>query len=311
MKLPLKSKEVNDSGFSHIPRNEGTRLINKDGTSNVRKEGLSFLERFSMFHLLTTMNWIPFFLYLFLGFVLLNVFFGSVYLIIGIEGIGGIDNLEVSSIFLKAFYFSTQALTTVGFGQLHPTTDWISIVAAIESFVGLLAFAMATGLLYGRFSRPKAKLIFSKNVLYSPFREGNALMLRLANPKESQIIDVKADVFFTYLDSSEGEKTRKFFTLPLEISKINMLATSWTLVHPLDKDSSIVDFTIEDYKKSDAEILIQIQGFDVTYNQMVNTRTSYKFSEFVWGAKFKRILGSSHAGVPTINLGELSSYDKV
>lgn len=310
MKLPLKSKEINDSGFSHIPRNQGARLINKDGTSNIRKEGLSFMERFSMFHFLTTLKWIPFFLYLFLGFVLLNVFFASVYLVIGIDGIGGIDNLEVSSTFLKAFYFSTQALTTVGFGQLHPTTDWISIIAAFESFIGLLAFAMATGLLYGRFSRPKAKLIFSENVLYAPFKDGNALMLRLANPKESQIIDVKADVFFTYLDFSEGEKKRKFLTLPLEISKINMLATSWTLVHPLDDDSSIASFTLDDYKKSDAEVLIQIQGFDVTYNQMVNTRTSYKWDEIIWDAKFKGILGSSD-GVPTIDLGELSTYEMV
>ena len=311
MKLLLKSKEINDSGFSHIPGSQGTRLINKNGTSNVRKEGLSFMERFSMFHFLTTMKWVPFFLCLFLGFVLLNVFFSSLYLFIGCEGIGGLDKLAISSNFIKAYYFSAQTLTTVGYGQLYPKTIGISSVAAIESFTGLLAFAMATGLLYGRFSRPKAKLIFSKNVLFAPFKGGNALMLRLANPKESQIIDVTADVFFTYIDFSEGQKQRKYLTLPLEISKINMLATSWTLVHPLDDDSSIANFTLDDYKESDAEILIQIQGFDVTYNQMVNTRTSYKADEIIWKAKFKRILGSSNVGVPTIDLGELSTYYKL
>ncbi len=305
------SKEVNDSGFSHIPRAQGARLINKDGSSNVTKEGLSFIQRFSMFHFLISMKWIPFVFTLFIGFVILNVVFAIIYLIVGIDGIGGVENLEVISDFMKAFYFSTQALTTVGFGQLHPITDFISIVAAVESFIGLLAFAMATGLLYGRFSRPKAKLIFSDNVLYAPFKEGNALMLRLANSKESQIIDVTADVFFTYIDTKGDEPQRRYFNLPLEISKINILATSWTLVHPLDEDSPIAHFTKDDYEKSDAEILIQIQGFDVTYNQMVNTRTSFKANEMVWNAKFKRIFGSASNGEPMINLGELSTYEKV
>jgi inward rectifier potassium channel len=305
------AKEVNDSGFSHIPRAQGARLINKDGSSNVNKEGLSFIQRFSMFHFLISMGWISFVLTLFAGFILLNVVFAGVYLLVGIEGIGGVENLAVVSDFMKAFYFSTQALTTVGFGQLHPITDAISIIAAVESFIGLLAFAMATGLLYGRFSKPKAKLIFSDHLLYAPFKEGNALMLRLANSKESQIIDVTADVFFTYIDTIGEEPQRKYFNLPLEISKINILATSWTLVHPLDADSPIAHFTQEDYQKSDAEVLIQIQGFDVTYNQMVNTRTSYKASEMVWGAKFKRIFGSAINGEPTINLGELSTYEKL
>lgn len=304
------SKEVNDSGFSHIPRAKGARLINKDGSSNVNKLGLSFLQRFSLFHFFISIQWIPFFLTLFLGFVLLNIFFACVYIVIGIDGIGGAEFLYDVSDFMKAFYFSTQALTTVGFGQLHPITDAVSIIAAIESFIGLLAFAMATGLLYGRFSKPKAKLIFSDNVLYAPFNDGNALMLRLANSKESQIIDVVADVFFTYIENENGESKRKYFNLPLEISKINIMATSWTLVHPLDDKSPIAHFKQEDYKTKDAEILIQIQGFDVTYNQMVNTRTSYKAEEMVWDAKFKRILSSDARG-STINLGELSTYEEI
>lgn len=305
------SKEVNDSGFSHIPRAKGARLINKDGSSNVNKLGLSFLQRFSLFHFFISIQWIPFFLTLFLGFVLLNIFFACVYIVIGIDGIGGAEFLYDVSDFMKAFYFSTQALTTVGFGQLHPITDAVSIIAAIESFIGLLAFAMATGLLYGRFSKPKAKLIFSDNVLYAPFNDGNALMLRLANSKESQIIDVVADVFFTYIENENGESKRKYFNLPLEISKINILATSWTLVHPLDKDSPIAHFIKEDYLNKEAEILIQLQGFDVTYNQMVNTRTSYKAEELIWGAKFKRIFNSDINGVPTIDLNELSTFEKV
>lgn len=305
------SKEVKDSGFSHIPRQEGARLINKDGSSNVRKEGLSFLERFSLFHSLTYMNWSLFFLCLLICFILINIIFATVYLLVGINGIGGVEVLTFKSDFLKCFYFSTQSLTTVGYGQLYPRTPLVSFIAAIESFIGLLAFAMATGLLYGRFSKPKAKLIFSENLLFAPYKGGEGLMIRLANPKDSQIIDVRADVFFTYLDFTEEEGKRKFFNLPLEISRINMLATSWTIVHPLDADSPFSNFSQKKLKESDAEVFIQIQGFDVTYNQSVNTRTSYKVDEFVRNAKFKKILINDKRGAPVIQLGDLSTYKKI
>ncbi len=307
----MNSGELNDSGFSHIPRKQGERLINKNGTSNVKKEGLSFVERFSMYHALTSMNWRVFFLCLFLCFIAINIIFAFIYLLIGIKGIGGIEMLTFKSSFLKSFYFSTQSLTTVGYGQLYPKTPLVSFVAAVESFVGLLSFAMATGLLYGRFSKPTAKLIFSDNLLFAPFKEGEALMIRLANPKDSQIIDVTADVIFTYLDFNEGQATRKFFNLPLEIDRINMLATSWTLVHPINEESPLFELSKNTLIKSDPEVFIQIQGFDVTYNQSVNTRTSFKVDEFVWNAKFKKILKNDNKGAPVIDLGELSSYNKL
>ena len=157
----------------------------------------------------------------------------------------------------------------------------------------------------------QAKLIFSDNLLFAPFKEGEALMIRLANPKDSQIIDVTADVIFTYLDFNEGQATRKFFNLPLEIARINMLATSWTLVHPINEESPLFELSKNTLIKSDPEVFIQIQGFDVTYNQSVNTRTSFKVDEFVWNAKFKKILKNDNKGAPVIDLGELSSYNKL
>jgi len=304
-----RNQELNDSGFSNNPTNEGVRLLNTDGSSNVKKEGIGFLSKFSLFHTLINMNWGVFFTLLFLGFFLTNVVFAAIYTGLGVEGINGIEELGIESDYLKAFFFSTQTITTVGYGQLSPGTSSISAIAAIESFMGLLGFAIATGLLYGKFSRPKAKLMFSDNALISPYKEGKGLMIRLANKKASQIIEVKADMFLAYIEESEQGITRKFYSLPLEIGKINMLATSWTLVHPFDDDSPIQDITPEELEKIQAEIIIQVQGFDVTYNQQVNTRRSYKPDEFVWNAKFVRILGHNGKGNATVELGRLSEYN--
>ncbi len=304
-----KSEERRDVGFGSDPTTEGARLLNKDGTSNVQKDGISFLKRFSLFHTLINMNWVLFFGYLFLGFTIINVVFAFVYVVLGVDGINGTSDLGVESDFLKAFLFSTQTLTTVGYGQLNPGSTAIGLVSAVESFVGLLGFAMATGLLYGKFSKPRARLIFSDNALVAPYNDTLGIMVRLANAKSSQIIDVKADMFFAYKDKDTNGETRKFYTLPLELNRINMLATSWTLVHPLDENSPLDGMTEQDLIEADAELLIQIQGFDVTYNQQVNTRTSYKAQEFIWNAKFVRILGNTPTGKAAIDLGRLSEFD--
>ena len=304
-----KNIEVKDSGFGTDVKNEGARLLNRDGSSNVRKEGLGFFQRFSLFHTLINMNWLTFFGCLFLGFLAANLVFATAYWIIGVDGINGSEEMGSSHDFWKAFFFSTQTITTVGYGALSPANSAISIVAAMESFIGLLGFAIATGLLYGKFSRARARLIFSENALVSPYNEIKGIMVRLANSKASQIINVEASMIFAYREEDKAGTVRKFYALPLELSRINTLATSWTLVHPLDEESPLKDLTPDDMLKSDAELIIQIDGFDVTYNQPVNTRRSYKAEDFVWNAKFIRILGNDSSGTSTVRLDKLSDYE--
>jgi inward rectifier potassium channel len=230
----------------------------------------------------------------------------------------GIDNLVDSSIieidnhFTRAFFFSTQTLTTLGYGQMSPTGLGANIIASLEAFIGLLMFALLTGLLYGRFSKPKAKLIFSKNALVAPYKETEkGLMFRLANAKRSTITNVAARVVMSYVVTHNKDKVRKYFNLPLELDKISLLTTSWTIVHPLNDESPIVQLKKEDLEMSDVELIIQIEGFDETYNQQVSTRTSYVFSEIIFNAKFKRILHHDENGLPYINLGELSAFEEV
>lgn len=257
------------------------------------------------------MSWLHFFIVMFLGYILINLLFASVYFAAGIEGLSGDHTNSVTAQFLDAFYFSTQTLTTVGYGYYSPISEFHSLLASFESFIGLMSFAMATGLLYGKFSKPKAGIVFSKNALISPYKPGvNALMIRLANAKDNQIINLSASMMVSWIDPQSSGKSRKYYFLNLEMSTINMLATSWNVVHPINEDSPLFNLDFGDLSSRETEVILQLQGYDETYSQEVHTRTSYKCDEMVWGAKFDAIL--SHEGAyAVLNMADLSSYKQV
>jgi inward rectifier potassium channel len=302
---------VADSGFSNRAENEGSRLLNKDGSFNVKKYGLTFLERFSVFHWLIKMSWLHFFVIMFIGYLLINLFFASLYFLAGIDGLTGVHGTSISSQFLDAFYFSSQTLTTVGYGYLSPNSEFHSLLASFESFIGLMSFAMATGLLYGKFSKPKAGIIYSEKAMISPYREGeNGLMIRLANAKGNQIINLSAKMMISWVDPATKGMSRKYYLLKLEIASINMLATSWNIVHPINEESPLFEMDLRTLEEREAEVILQLQGYDETYSQEVHSRTSYKTEEIVWGGRFDPIL-SHENGQATLNMAKLSSYQKV
>lgn len=313
----MKQKEekrkisIQDTGFSSRAENEGTRLLNKDGSFNVKKKGLYFMERFSVFHWLIKMSWLHFFVVMFLGYILINLLFASIYFAAGIEGLSGDHTTDITTQFLDAFYFSSQTLTTVGYGYHHPVSEFHSLLASFESFIGLMSFAMATGLLYGKFSKPRAGIVFSKKALISPYKESeNGLMIRLANAKGNQIINLSAKMMVSWVDPRSKGLARKYYLLKLEINTIDMLATSWNVVHPINEDSPLFNLNFKELDEREAEIIIQLQGYDESYSQEVYTRTSYKCNELVWGAKFNPILDHDD-GQATLNMADLSSYKTI
>src|SRR5205085_10383899 len=176
---------------------------------------------------------------------------------------------------------SAQSLTTVGYGRLNPTGYFDSTVAVIESFLGLLGFAMATGLLYGRFSRPVANILFSKNALIAPYQGFTALMLRLANKNKSELLDPDATILMAYVVNDNGTKTRKFSTLKLELTHVTLLTMSWTLVHPIDQESPLYNWSETDYKNNEVEFLVLVKAYEETFAQTVHTRSSYRYDEIV------------------------------
>lgn len=302
-------KYFSNTGFGSNTKNEGNRLLNKDGKFNTKKEGVGFWQRSDLFHVLINMSAFNFFMVLFLCYVLINVLFAELYILVGLEGLQGVTT---ENQFLQAFYFSTQTLTTVGYGGLHPTSNSLNLIASFEAFIGLISFAVATGLLYGRFSKPKPKVLFSEKALISPYNDITGLMIRAANPKSNQLINAQANVIFSQIefDKEKGE-IRRFYNLELELTKINLFATSWTIVHPITKDSPLYGLSNKDLENKNVEFMVSLNAFDETYNQDVHIRTSFKSNEVVVGAKFKPILGQTDEGQSYVKLDKLGDFDKV
>ena len=297
-----RNQEYKDFGLSNKIAEQGSRFINRDGSFNVEKRGLPFHVRFSFYHTLITMSWWKFNAIVLISYLIVNFVFGTIYYFIGMEtSMAGVVGTTAIEKYSEALFFSIQTLTTVGYGRVSPIGLWSNVVAGLESLLGLLAFALATGLLYGRFSRPVAHIVFSENALIAPYkRDGKALMLRIANAKNNQIMNMTAQLMMSWIETDNAETTRKFYTLPLEREMINFMAMSWTIVHPIDENSPLWSISKADFDAADAEIMIVLSGFDETFAQTVHARSSYKFYEVVWNAKFDNIFRKSENGRDTI-----------
>ena len=212
--------------------------------------------------------------------------------------------------FREVFYFSTQTFTTVGYGRVNPLGDGVNIIASLESLTGLMSLAIATGLIYGRFARPRAYLIFSDHALISPYKDKTALMFRFVNYKNKHSltsVDVKVNVGLKV--ENDGETTYGYYTLSLEREKVESLPMSWTVVHPLDENSPLNGFTEEDMKHADVEIYAQIRGYDDVFSDMVQQRTSYTYHEILFHRKFSRMFRESEDESTTIlELDKLSHH---
>ncbi len=271
------------------------RGVNKDGTFNVRRVGAPAFRPYELYHQLIAMPLPRFFGVLVSGYVTANLCFGSLYTLIGLEHFAKASGAPMG--FLDAFFFSAQTLTTVGYGHIYPIGTLSSVVAAVESLVGLLAFAVATGLLYGRFSRPHARILFSRHGVVAPFRGGRAFMFRIVNERSNQLIEVEANLTLSILDPETGD--RRFHALALERTRINLFPSNWTVVHPIDGASPLAGLGEADLHALDAEFIVLIKAFDDTFAQTVYARSSYKAEELAWGQRFVPMVasGPSHSVV--------------
>ncbi len=305
-----KFKEYNDTGFSAKAENEPQRLINQDGTLNVKRTGLSFFDHFSFFHELVKMNWIVFNSIVVLSYLGINLFFGIIYWIIGLQNVGLVHSGGILHDFLNAFYFSAQTFSTVGYGRAYPVTTMANLVAIFEMLVGMMYIALAAGLLFARFSRPVSKVVFSNNSIVAPFGNIQGLMFRISNAKNNLLLDVNVRVLLSFKVLENGNSVRKFTNLQLERSKIDMLTMSWTIVHPIDDNSPLSGFSEKDLQESDAEMIVLITGVNDTFSQPIHSRFSYKYHEVVWNVKFDPIFDVKN-GKTIVNLDRLGSFSRV
>jgi len=298
-------------GFGTKASDRHQRLVNPDGSFNVRRRGDRKFSLADAYHTLIALGWWKFFGIIILGFILINFIFGSIYYLLGTEHLAGMIGNSTVDKFWESFFFSSQTLTTVGYGRMSPVGFWSSAVAAMESAIGLLSFALSTSLLWGRFSRPTAKVFYSNNAIVAPYRGGRGLMFRAVNGGRSQIVELEVVVTMARNELTDGKEIRKFYRLKLELEKLNFLPTSWTLVHPIDEESPFFEHTKNDLDRDDTEVLIMLKAFDESYSQTVYSRMSYKFHQVIFGAKFLPMTGEDTDGVTLLDLDKLNAYETV
>jgi inward rectifier potassium channel len=235
-------------------------------------------------------------------FIAINIFFTIIYLAIGHEQFTGIMSNDYWTRVKEIYYFSTETFTTVGYGRVNPVGDLANIVAGFEAMSGFLSFAIVTGLIYGRFAKPRPFLAFSDYALVSPFRGQTALMFRFATYKDHHALtNVTIKVNLAAREEKEnGDAEYKFYDLKLEREKVDNLPMNWTVVHPIDEESPLYGFTYEDAIHADLELYVLITGFDEVYSSPVLQRTSYTYMEMKFNAKFVPMYRESDDGKTTI-----------
>lgn len=241
----------------------------------------------------------------------INLLFGLLYVLIGVQHITGIISENFAHDFIQSCFFSLKTFTTVGYGQLAPSGNLISIISAVESILGLISFAMMTSVIYGRFSKPSARLLYSDKAIIAPYQGGKSLQFRVANTRMSMLLELHATVAIQFTAMKEDVYHRDYERLTLERDSILFFPLNWTIVHPINKSSPLYDFTIEDFLDKKAEIIVQIKGFDDTFGQTVHSRYSYLSEEIVWGGEFKPAYETSETGDIIFHVDQLHNYKKV
>lgn len=294
-----------DLGFGTKDFEYTRRLINRDGSFNVNKKGRRFLRMQDAYHTLITVSWTSFFCLVGLGYLVANILFAVVYYLIGIDQLSGVEDSGIWMQLSDAFFFSTQTIATLGYGTISPVGFWMSFAAAIESLLGLLGFALITGVLYGRFSRPYVRIAFSEHAVIAPYQDTRAFEFRIANERNNQLIEVEVQVVYTQYD--QDQQRRVFHELPLERDKVNFMSLSWTIVHPIDAESPLYGMSKEEFYEADGEFLILIKGFDDTFSQTIYTRSSYKNHETQWGKRYEMMFEENEAGYVDLHLDKINA----
>jgi inward rectifier potassium channel len=305
----IRQKNTDSSGFGS---NASGRFINKDGLPNVRRKGINVFNRLSWYHTMLNLSTFRFLSYLVIGYILINVIFALIYYSIGVQHLTGIDKSDPVNEFIDVFFFSSQTFTTVGYGRIAPVGFMASLVATFEAFLGLLAFAIATGLFYGRFSRPRAYLRFSDIAVISPFLDTTALMFRLAPYKNNALTDADVIVSAAIEVIEDGIPKSNFYRLETRLNKISTLALNWTVVHVIDENSPFYGFSEDDFKNIDIEIIVQVRAFDEVFSNTVVQRSSYVAREIIFGAKFVPMYYPNKDNQSTIlDLDKINEHQKM
>jgi len=297
-----------DLGFGAVVSGQSReRLLNSDGTFNVQRTGLPLLSSLNLYHVLLSMKWRTFLLLVLVLYFASNVVFGGLYALFGPTALVDTSAIPMENMFVRGFFFSVQTFATIGYGTIHPVGAAPNLLVTIESYYSLIANALITGVVFARFARPTAKVIFSDIAVIAPYRDTKALMFRLVNGRNNQLIEVNIKVLFARFVNENGRSVRRFDFLELERKNVTFLPLALTVVHPINETSPLYGLADDDYVRSDAEVLILLSATDETFAQVVHTRSSYKPHEIRCGYKFVNIYNEVEDGEPiSIDIRNLS-----
>jgi inward rectifier potassium channel len=277
-----------DTGFGSNTYNKGGRFINRDGSFNLQRTGRPLHERISVYHTLLHLSSWKFFGVIILFFIVINFLYATCYYLIGpAQFTGMLSTTDHWQVFKEMYFFSTETFTTVGYGRVNPIGDGANFVASLESLNGFLSLAIFTGLIYGRFSKPRAFVAFSDNAVIAPYKNITGLMFRFASYKDHHTLtDVEVKATIALLVQENNQPVYRFFDLPLERNKVQNLPMNWTVVHPINEQSPLQGFTERELSEADMELYVLVKGFDDVYSNTVLKRTSYTHNEIIFNRKF-------------------------
>ena len=301
------AEEPKDLGFGSVvggARQE--RLLRRDGSFTARRVGFPPLSYVNRYHALLTLSWPRFLGIVAAVYLSVNTLFASAYLLSGPDALGGAPITQMGGRFLRAFFFSVDTFATIGYGNVFPVGALANWLVAVEAFIGLLFAALLTGLVFARFSRPTARLLFSHVAVIGPYQGKSAFMFRITNARSNQLMELEAKVLYSRLDGG----TRRYDQLRLERTRVVFFPLSWTIVHPIDESSPLWECAGEDLERTDAEFSILMSGVDETFSQTVHARSSYKPQEIVYGSRFANIYNPiAPDGTISIDISRLSDIE--
>jgi inward rectifier potassium channel len=303
-------KQAKDPGLGTTYQKSVKRMLNENGTFNIQRVGMVTGYKDIYKYLVDLPTW-KFVVFLTVAFIFLNTLFTTGYILIGTSELQGIPKEQHP--YIAAFYFSAQTFTTVGYGAIAPKGNGASLLAAIEAFVGLVTFSIATGLIYGRFSRPSAKIAFSKNVILSPYKNGQALMFKMVNQRNSVLLNTRVNVMISLSHKEHHASTyiRRYYNLPLEADYVRYFPLTWTIVHEINEESPLFGLSLQDILEQGTEVLILVEAFDETFSQMVLQKHSYANDQWQENVRFKRNFRADDSGKIVLNIHELHELEPV
>ncbi len=306
------TEDPDDPGFgAKVSAASGQRLLNRDGTFNARRRGMHGTQAWSPYHELLNMSWGRFVLALLGLFLSLNTLFAFAYALCGPGAISGPNASTFGSLLLESFFLSVQTLATVGYGHLAPASTAANIIAVAEMFLGFLMYAIAAGLVFARFARPMAKLVFSDRAVVTPHRDVTALMFRFANTRKNQLVELEVKVLFSRLEPEGDASVRRFYQLSLERSRVSFIPLHLTVVHAITEESPFFGLTKQNLAAGAAELLVLVTAMDETFSQTVHARTSYTHDEIEFGSRFITVLSLGDDGVVEVDLRRFHEIERV